>query len=113
MIQAWTKLTEGVEINNKGELKLDLEKLTNFARNLNRKTKEPNFVKVNTGTYKNNHQAKKRVICVETNQVFDSIKAAAQYNNIYSSNISSCLRGNQATAGCYHWAYYTEQQQGG
>ena len=42
---------------------------------------------------------KKQVICVNTNEIFESINAAAQYANISPTGISKCLKGVQKTAG--------------
>lgn len=50
----------------------------------------------------------KRVICIETGEVFDSIADAARAKNMYQSkwNISNVCKGNANTAGGYHWKYY-------
>lgn len=48
---------------------------------------------------------KKPVFCIELNKKFDSIQEAAQFINISDSTISHCLRGDQKTAGGYHWKY--------
>lgn len=47
----------------------------------------------------------KKVKCIETGQIFESIKAAAIFVNIDPSNISKCARGIQKTCGGYHWEY--------
>lgn len=46
----------------------------------------------------------KKVICVETGEIFCSIKEAEK--NKKTSNISACCRGIHKTAGGYHWKYY-------
>lgn len=51
----------------------------------------------------------KKVICIETNEVFESIKEAAKTIN-YNCHISDCCKGKRKTAGGYHWAYYEEQE---
>lgn len=46
------------------------------------------------------------VVCEETNQVFKNGSLAAQIVNMKtSSSIYKCCRGQQKTAGCYHWRY--------
>lgn len=51
----------------------------------------------------------KRVLCVETGVVYDSIKEASESNNIKGcGHISACCKGNRLTAGGYHWEYYKE-----
>ena len=49
----------------------------------------------------------KKVVCVETREIFDSIADAAKAKGIkYKTNISSVAKGNAKTAGGYHWEYY-------
>ncbi len=47
----------------------------------------------------------KKVLCVETNKMFDSIKQAAEFYNLTRSNISTVCKGFRKTAGGYHWEY--------
>ncbi len=47
----------------------------------------------------------KKVVCVETNEVFDSIKEAAEKNNLQKPLIWKCCNGKQQTTGGYHWQY--------
>jgi len=49
------------------------------------------------------------VICVETGQVFDSIKDAAEWLGQYPSSVSQVLRGLSSSAGGYHWVYADEE----
>lgn len=48
---------------------------------------------------------RKQVICVETNEIFDSILLAAKSKNCYCSNIARVCSGKYKTAGGYHWRY--------
>lgn len=51
----------------------------------------------------------KKVICVETGAVYDSVKEASVENNIKGrGHISACCKGTRKTAGGYHWEYYEE-----
>lgn len=52
------------------------------------------------------HQSKK-VICIETGKVFNSIKDAEQYYNI-DHHISLCCKNKNRTCGGYHWAYLAD-----
>lgn len=47
-------------------------------------------------------QISKKVLCVELNKVFDSIKQARKE---FGDGVSACLRGITKTAGGYHWKY--------
>lgn len=44
-----------------------------------------------------------RVLCVELNKEFDSIKEAARYVGGDPSNLRSCLQGKYKTHCGYHW----------
>lgn len=47
----------------------------------------------------------KEIRCIETRQVFASIKEAAEWANTTSSSITACLKGRIQTVGGYHWEY--------
>lgn len=47
----------------------------------------------------------KKIICIETNKVYNSVNEAAMDVNIYATNISAVLNKKQRTAGGYHWTY--------
>mgnify|MGYP002513716939 CR=1 FL=1 len=48
----------------------------------------------------------RRVRCIETGQVFDSIVEAKKW--LGKGDIKSCLADRQKTAGNYHWEYVEE-----
>ena len=58
-------------------------------------------------TGKNNPRARK-VLCVETGVVFDTVKDAGKFKNGSPKNIISCCRGRLKTSGGYHWRYVEE-----
>ena len=47
----------------------------------------------------------KRVMCVETGEVFDSIKEVNVKYGYSISNICACCRGRVKSANGYHWRY--------
>ena len=47
----------------------------------------------------------KKVLCVETDVIYDSVNDAAASVSKAACSITSCCRGNQNTAGGYHWKY--------
>lgn len=49
-----------------------------------------------------NHARAKKVLCVETGQVFDCIKDA---NLWCKGDVGACVKGRRKTAGGYHWEY--------
>jgi hypothetical protein len=48
----------------------------------------------------------KKIICVETRQIYSSIKEATE--KLHINNISACCRGVRDMAGGYHWMYYND-----
>ena len=47
----------------------------------------------------------KGVVCVETGEIFSSIRQASKSSNVDFSNIAKCCKGKLKTAGGYHWQY--------
>ena len=52
---------------------------------------------------------KQPVRCVETGEVYESVKAAGAAMNTYPFHISACLTGKQKTCKGYHWERYEEK----
>ena len=52
------------------------------------------------------HQRK--VINLDTNEIFDSVKEAAIYYNLKDTHITRVCRGGRKTTGGYRWSYYSE-----
>ena len=53
----------------------------------------------------------RKVKCVETGEVFESIRAAAKWCNVPNSTIVMLLKGKGRTAGGYHWIYADEDEE--
>ena len=49
----------------------------------------------------------RKIRCIETGEIFPSIKAAAEHYGLQDSNISAVLAGKGKTTGGYHWEYIT------
>lgn len=47
----------------------------------------------------------KKVRCIETDTIYDSIKKAAEETGISSTSISGCCRGEREAVKGYHWEY--------
>lgn len=47
----------------------------------------------------------KKVLCIETGEVFESSREAERKTGVAQSHISSVCNGKQKTAGGYHWTY--------
>lgn len=83
---------------------IDGNKLNNSATNLEWATASENQ-KHSRGVLKNSCSIKREVICVETGEVFDSIKDACNKYGLQISLIWKCCNGKQQTTGGYHWRY--------
>jgi group I intron endonuclease len=51
---------------------------------------------------------KKKVVCIETGDVFSSTRNAERATGIGHSEIIKCCKGKSHTAGGYHWKYESE-----
>ncbi len=48
----------------------------------------------------------KSIKCIETGQIFNSVKEAAKWANINPSSLVTHLKGKVKTSGGYHWEYF-------
>ena len=86
------------EVNHK-----DGNKFNNDSTNLEWVTPSENILHSYTAL---NHKAFARnVKCVETHEVFDSLKEAATKYGLQSPLIWKCCNGRQKTTGGFHWEY--------
>ena len=70
------------------------------------KTIPKEVVKKMNETYKKHLvNNKKPVICIETNECYESIAEAARKTNICGTLIGGCCNGKFKTAGGYHWKH--------
>lgn len=52
--------------------------------------------------------ASKKVRCVETGEIFDTIKEAAEKKHANKNHISSCCCGKRKRSGGFHWEYVSQ-----
>ena len=57
----------------------------------------------------NREDLSKKVLCVETGEVFESIKDAQRKTGIFQSGISKACRGKYKTAGKFHWEFFIDK----
>ena len=55
------------------------------------------------GLFYLNESRKKRIKCIETDEIFASLSEASRKYNISVGNISSVIHGKRKSAGGYHW----------
>lgn len=84
-------------INHKDE-----NSLNNVCTNLEWCTQKYN-INYGTRTLRMRKTQGKKVKCVETGIVYDSISEANKKNNCF--HIKDCLKGRRKTSGGYHWEY--------
>lgn len=56
-------------------------------------------------TQKNRKDLSKKILCIETGEIFESIGDAERKTGIDHSNISMVCSGIRKTAGGYHWSF--------
>ena len=61
--------------------------------------------------YNINYSKTKKVICLETGIIYNSIKEAAKALDITPQAISCCLVGRTKTCAGYHWRYYDQKEE--
>lgn len=59
-------------------------------------------------TKESKNKMRKKIICVETNTIYNGLIEAEEKLGISSKLISKCLRKTNKTAGGYHWEYKKE-----
>lgn len=57
--------------------------------------------------HKGNKNCCKKVVCVETNEVFESLKAAGERVGVSNSKICTAIKTGHKSGG-FHWKYYEE-----
>lgn len=53
---------------------------------------------------------RRKVVCVETGEVFQSIREAGLDKNVDPRNISACLSGSRKRTNIYHWMYFEDYE---
>lgn len=61
-----------------------------------------------SNNYKKPDQGAIKVQCIETNQVFDSIREASRQTEATHEGIRLCCNGKGKTSGGLHWQFYVE-----
>lgn len=62
--------------------------------------------KYSAGYVKDNSKCRKPVRCIETGEVFESVKDAAERFEIRPTRISAVLKGRQKKTAGYHFEYW-------
>lgn len=70
------------------------QKLSKAGKSLSKEVKQ-----------KRNDSHKKKVLCIETGEIFKSVNEAADFAGTFHSAVSRVLKGKAKTTGGYHFAY--------
>lgn len=54
------------------------------------------------------NKGKRAVQCIETEEIFESIKKAAEWAGVSKFAIQDTLRGKTKKSGGYHWKYFDD-----
>ena len=89
----------------------DLNKQNNNVDNLEWCTHQQNMMsgscrERSSETQRKTHPNRKAVICIETQQIYSSMKEAQRETGISNTCISECCNHKRLTAGGFHWEFY-------
>lgn len=89
---------------------IDENKANNALSNLEWISLKDN-INFGTRTERSAKARQKKIICVETGEIFNSLTEAAIKNNVNKSAICKACKGKLKTCAGYHWAYYYEDEE--
>lgn len=72
------------------------------------KRKQTMIKKKKNGYIQTNENHNKKVICIEKNKIYKSVKEASEDNNVTASFLSGVIRGKYKTCKGLHFEYYQE-----
>ena len=108
----WTEVVTVVKVSNLGNFKFDEGKVLEIANRRQTQPKKydkPTLIKVKMSIGSaGSDSRKKQIICIDTNEVFESLRAASKHTKMSPSMLCRCVMGNTPDVNGLHWAYYTE-----
>lgn len=81
----------------------DGDKTNNIAKNLEWCNESINILHSYKNLLRKKHPFSKKILCIETNEKFNSISEASKNKKIKSSCISHVINGKAKTAGGFKW----------
>lgn len=97
------KIWLGKHLSEETKMKISINRKGKDAWNKGTKgVMKPNQTSFKKGEI---HSITKKVKCIETQIVYDTINSASRQMNINATCIINVCKGKQLTAGGYHWQY--------
>jgi len=97
-LKAWNK---GKKMNDEDKLKISISTKKAMQRpEIKEKLHKPKTI-INKNRWK-------KVFCIETNEIFESVIQASKNKKCKDSDISKVCKGKRKTCAGYHWRYYEE-----
>lgn len=113
IIKNWhlTDKKYGYNVRNGGKLNKLSPKAIEKLKERNKGENNPFFNKQHSEETKvimSERKPKRKVICIETKNIYNSTREAERKTDISHSDIIKCCKGKQNTAGNFHWKYLEE-----
>ena len=108
----WTEVWTVVKVSDLGNFDFDGEKIKAIANKRQvqpKKYDKPTLIKVKMSIGSaGSDSRKKQIICIDTNELFESLRAASKHTKTSPSMLCRCIQWGKADINGLHWAYYTE-----
>ena len=112
MKETWTEVWAVVKVSDLGNFDFDKEKILEIANKKPTqftKYDKPTMMDVRNGVGTAGGDArKKQIICIDTNEVFESLRAASKHTKTSPSMLCRCVQWGKEDTNGLHWAYYTK-----
>ena len=112
MKETWTEVWTVVKVSDLGNFNFDEGKVLEIANKRQAQPKKydkPTLIKVKMSIGSaGSDSRKKQIICIDTNEVFESLRAASKHTKTSPSMLCRCVMGSTPDINGLHWAYYTE-----
>ncbi len=106
--QKLRSLNKGKIISDSVKAKISIKNKGQNNSFFGKKHSDGSILKMSLSKIGSNNVNSKAVVCLETQEKFESINIASKNTGICSHYIGKCCKGNRYTAGGFHWAYYIE-----
>ena len=110
--ETWTEVVTVVKVSNLGNFDFDKEKILEIANKRQvqpKKYDKPTLIKVKMSIGSaGSDSRKKQIICIDTNELFESLRAASKHTKTSPSMLCRCIQWGKVDTNGLRWAYYTE-----